>query len=83
MSGPPLSHILMNHYFRIIIIAKSLINENLYGTGAIMKSKISSLSYLTGREMKKAHKGFCQQSVKDDLKVNLVHRYDQKLKNNT
>lgn len=56
-----------------------LLDKDLYVTGTIMKSRVPSPAHLiTEKEMKKFQKGYCEQSVRNDSKVNLVQWYVKK-----
>lgn len=68
----------MDSYFTTILFLEKLLDEDMYGTGKIIKFRIPALSHLTtGKETKKAQMSYSEQSERDNFKVYLFRWYSQ------
>lgn len=75
----PGTQVFVDRFFTTIPLLEYLLNKNIVCTGTIMKSRIPSAVHLTSEKIiKKFPRGFTEQTVRNDGKINVVQWFDQK-----
>lgn len=75
----PGTHVFIDRYFTTVRLLEYLLDKNILCTGTIMKSRVPAAVHLTPEKtIKKFPRGFSEQTVRSDGKINVVQWYDQK-----
>lgn len=75
----PATQVFIDRFFTTIPLLEHLLRKNIVCTGTIMKSRIPAAVHLTAEKIiKKFPRGFTEQTVRTDGKINIVQWFDKK-----
>lgn len=75
----PGTQVFIDRFFTTIPLLEHLLTKRILCTGTIMKSRIPAAAHLTAEKiLKKFPRGFTEQTVRNDNKINIVQWFDQK-----